>query len=340
MIGDANRFAHAAALAVAEQPARPTTRCSSTARPASARPTSCTRIGNYVRALRRRADRPLHDRRALHERVPRRRSRPATSTPSSTATAATTCCSSTTSSSSSARPRPRRSSSTPSTRCTRPAASSCSPPTARRATSRALEDRLRERFESGLRRRHPRPGPATRLTVLRKRVAPRRDRARRRRRPRAHRRAHRPTNMRALEGALIRVVAYASLTGRADRPPTWPTRSSATSTRRAARSAAAGPPHGRAHPGSCVAEAFGVTPRGAAVAEPRGRASPGRARSPCTSRASTPTRPCRRSAARFGGRDHTTVLHACKRTAERIGRPIPTPTRPSAHLEPSGYVRA
>lgn len=42
VIGGSNRFAHAAAVAVAEAPARRTTRSSSTATRASARPTSCT----------------------------------------------------------------------------------------------------------------------------------------------------------------------------------------------------------------------------------------------------------------------------------------------------------
>jgi len=78
----------------------------------------------------------------------------------------------------------------------------------------ALEDRMRERFESGLVTSVRAPDLATRLTVLRKRVQ--------------HDAielgdpdpipiiAERiPTNVRALEGALIRVVAFGSLTGRA-----------------------------------------------------------------------------------------------------------------------------
>jgi chromosomal replication initiator protein len=43
VIGSSNRFAHAAAVAVAEAPAKATTRCSSTATPGWARPTCCTR---------------------------------------------------------------------------------------------------------------------------------------------------------------------------------------------------------------------------------------------------------------------------------------------------------
>ncbi len=77
----------------------------------------------------------------------------------------------------------------------------------------ALEDRLRERFESGLVADiHP-PDHATRMTILRKRAqhddldladeAPLRLIAERVR-----------ENVRAIEGALIRVVAYGSLTGR------------------------------------------------------------------------------------------------------------------------------
>ena len=77
----------------------------------------------------------------------------------------------------------------------------------------ALEDRLRERFQAGLVADIRPPGLATRIAILRKRaqhdhvelegegalevIAERVD-----------------SNVRALEGALIRVVAYSSLTGR------------------------------------------------------------------------------------------------------------------------------
>ena len=66
--------------------------------------------------------------------------------------------------------RPSRSSSTPSTRCTRPAPSSCSPPTGLPRDMDALEDRLRERFEAGLVCDVAPADRATRLTILRKRV--------------------------------------------------------------------------------------------------------------------------------------------------------------------------
>ena len=75
-----------------------------------------------------------------------------------------------------------------------------------------LEDRLRERFQAGLVTDISRPDYATRVAILRKRaahdeIAVADDQAL------AVVAASVTTNVRALEGALIRVVAYASLTG-------------------------------------------------------------------------------------------------------------------------------
>ncbi|UUY06391.1 hypothetical protein LRS13_03900 [Svornostia abyssi] len=128
-------------------------------------------------------------------------------------------------------------------------------------------------------------------------------------------------NVRALEGALIRVVAYHSLTGRPidvalanevldglypeSRRPT----------------PGAGNPAGAAltveHIQDVTCEAFGVTrddllstSRAASVAWPR-QVAMYLAREHTTE--SLPS--IGRS---FGGRNHTTVMHACKRTSERM----------------------
>ena len=178
----------------------------------------------------------------------------------------------------------------------------------------ALEDRLRERFEAGLVADIKPPDLTTRLTILRKRaqhdrveladddalgvIAERID-----------------TNVRALEGALIRVVAFSSLTGR---PLTgglaaevldglYPHRQAPSlATRRSIGEIQA-----------AVGEHFGLSPeellsssRTQRVAWPRqlamylareltGESLPAIGR-------------------HFGGRDHTTVLHAWRRTAARI----------------------
>jgi chromosomal replication initiator protein len=178
----------------------------------------------------------------------------------------------------------------------------------------ALEDRLRERFEAGLVADIRPPELTTRLAILRKRAQHDHidlgdDQA-------LHVIAERiDTNVRALEGALIRVVAFSSLTGRAltgdlavevldslyprTKPSEQPGRHSITEIQAAA------------------SEHFGIskdellssarTPR---VAWPRqvamylareltGESLPAIGR-------------------QFGGRDHTTVLHAWRRTSARI----------------------
>jgi chromosomal replication initiator protein len=179
----------------------------------------------------------------------------------------------------------------------------------------ALQDRLRQRFESGLLVDIQSPDPATRLTVLRKR---------------AHHDgialaddgvleliAERVTeNIRGLEAALIRVVAYASLTDSViDRALADDVLTQLYG--RAAKNAAAGPPT-IAVIQQVVAEVFGLTreelvspSRTARVAWPRQVAM-------YLSREHThETLPA--IGASFGGRDHSTVLHACKRAASRIG---------------------
>jgi chromosomal replication initiator protein len=178
-----------------------------------------------------------------------------------------------------------------------------------------LEDRLRQRFESGLLVDIRSPDDATRLTVLRKR---------------AHHDgidvgddgvleliAQRVTdNVRSLEAALIRVVAYSSLTA----APITRALADDVLTQlygRAAAARAAGPPTVQRIQ-DVVADVFGLTreellspSRAARVAWPRQVAM-------YLSREHThETLPA--IGQHFGGRDHSTVLHACKRAANRIG---------------------
>jgi chromosomal replication initiator protein len=182
----------------------------------------------------------------------------------------------------------------------------------------ALEERLRERFESGLVADIRPPDLATRMTVLRKRVhhdgidladdealdviAQRID-----------------TNMRALEGALIRIVAYHSLTGRpidaalAEEVLTGLYPSSGGCSR--APRAAVPPTVERIQAATC--ELFGITrdellstSRAQRVAWPRQLAM-------YLAREHT-SHSLPAIARAFGGRNHTTVLHACRRASERL----------------------
>jgi chromosomal replication initiator protein len=179
----------------------------------------------------------------------------------------------------------------------------------------ALADRLRDRFQSGLVTAIAPPDLSTRLAVLRKRVLHDRvgavddavleliaDRVR--------------TNVRALEGALIRVVAFASLRSRPLTPELARTVLDELYPTAAAR---AGAPRGLEivdRIQDLTAERFGLTrqdllgpARAPRIAWPRQVAM-------YLAREHTQeTLPA--IGARFG-RNHTTVLHACRRTAQRL----------------------
>jgi chromosomal replication initiator protein len=174
----------------------------------------------------------------------------------------------------------------------------------------ALADRLRERFESGLVTDVRPPDFATRMAILRKRVqhdgvalaepdaiVPIAERI--------------TTNVRALQGALIRVVAFHSLTGRAiDRSLVthvldglYPHSAAQTSTVEDIQRA--------------TCDRLGVSPEALCSPDRSARVAWARQVAMYLSRELTDaTLPAIGRA--FGGRNHTTVLHACRRAAERI----------------------
>jgi chromosomal replication initiator protein len=175
----------------------------------------------------------------------------------------------------------------------------------------AIEQRLRERFEAGLVADIKPPDHTTRVTILRKRVALDHigladpsvldliaDRV--------------PDNIRALEGALIRVVAFHSLTQRPiDRVLTKEVLDAMYPSRRGS-----GPPS-IAEVQAIVAAHFKLSvkqltsaSRASAVAWPR-HVAIHLARD--LTGASLPT-----IGQAFGGRNHATVVHACKRVSERL----------------------
>jgi chromosomal replication initiator protein len=179
----------------------------------------------------------------------------------------------------------------------------------------ALEDRLRERFEAGLVADIGAPDRAVRLAVLRKRVQ--------------HDRVeladvaaldviadHVVDNVRALEGALIRVVAFHSLTGRAlDAELATEVLDGLYPAPRGRIAQPAAPTIELIQQFTC--EAFGITleelvshERTARVAWPRQVAM-----YLCREHTDQSLPAIGR---RFGGRNHTTVLHACRRTTVRL----------------------
>jgi chromosomal replication initiator protein len=177
----------------------------------------------------------------------------------------------------------------------------------------ALADRLRERFESGLVADLRPPDLATRMTILRKRVqhdglrlddpdaiVPIAERV--------------TTNVRALQGALIRVVAFHSLTGRPiDRSLVTHVLDGLYPD-----GVAAGP-RTVEEIQAATCERLGITPESLNSADRSARVAWARHVAMYLSRELTDaTLPAIGRA--FGGRNHTTVLHACRRTTERIAR--------------------
>jgi chromosomal replication initiator protein len=178
----------------------------------------------------------------------------------------------------------------------------------------SLELRLRERFEAGLVTDVRAPDPATRLTILRKRVQ--QDDVGSIDPAALELIAERVTdNVRTLEGALIRVVAFGSLTGR---PVTAELADEVlaglySELRKRAGAMTVAEIQER------TADAFGISvaelvseSRAGAVAWPRQIAMY------LARELTDQTLPAIGRA--FGGRNHTTVLHAYRRTAERIAR--------------------
>jgi chromosomal replication initiator protein len=183
----------------------------------------------------------------------------------------------------------------------------------------ALEDRLRERFEAGLVTAITPPDLATRLTVLRKRVQydgiVLEDDA-----VLTHIAERVPTNVRALEGALIRVVAFASLTGR---PVSSALANDVLGDLYPAGAPAPGTPGGR-DPHATIdrilelaAETYGFSVDELLSHDRRPALAAARQVAMYLAREHTgETLPA--IGRHFGGRNHTTVMHACRRTAERL----------------------
>jgi chromosomal replication initiator protein len=182
----------------------------------------------------------------------------------------------------------------------------------------ALEDRLRERFQSGLVADIRAPDLSTRMTILRKRaqhdglelVDPEALEAI----------AERiTTNVRALEGALIRVVAFSSLTGR----PL--SEKLATEVLDGLYPRAETPVRSIAEIQQATCEQFGLSPE--ELLSPSRTARLTWPRQVAMYLARELTHESLPAIGReFGGRDHTTVLHAWRRTEERMSANVSSRT--------------
>jgi chromosomal replication initiator protein len=178
----------------------------------------------------------------------------------------------------------------------------------------ALEDRLRDRFQAGLVAELAPPDLSTRLAILHQRVHHDHIELGEERvlSVLAERVQH---NVRALEGALIRVVAYSSLTGRSLTAEL--TGEVLDKLYPGGRHQHTGPPRSIADIQAAACTHFGVSlqellssTRSSRVAWPR-QVAMYLARELTTESLPSIGR-------RFGGRDHTTVLHAWRRTSSRI----------------------
>jgi chromosomal replication initiator protein len=174
----------------------------------------------------------------------------------------------------------------------------------------SVEDRLRERFGSGLVCEIKPPDAATRLTILRKRavhdgIAPADSDALTVVAERIH------DNVRALEGALIRIVAFASLTGRpVSAELAMEVLDNLYGPRRVVRRTVEDVQ-------AAACEAFGISREELLSTSRTVRLTWPRQVAMYLARELTDqTLPAIGRA--FGDRDHTTVMHACKRTAERM----------------------
>jgi len=183
----------------------------------------------------------------------------------------------------------------------------------------ALEARLLERFQAGLVAELAPPNLATRLAILRKRVD--HDGIQLADDGALHAIAHRITsNARALEGALIRVVAFHSLTGRPIDASLADEVLGGLYPRAAAPPAA--PTIQRVQQLTC--EAFSVSLDELLSSERTGRVAWPRQVAMYLARTHTgATLPA--IGREFGGRNHTTVMYACRRAGERIA------SDPAAH---------